>query len=724
MAPIKQTPPLLLLSILLTALTTNESKAVEVILDNAAVSGITTTGPWTAGAYSTDRYAEDYLHDANSGKGSKSILFAPTLPTSGDYEVYAFWSENANRATNVPIDITYSAGIDYVEVNQQANGGEWVLLGTYPFNAGSTGTVRIGNELTDGYVIADAVRFITAPEPLTPEPSIEGDWELQFEDNFDGTAVDGTKWRFASTYAGMPGSGGNNHKNVTVANGTLNLKSSTESGTIGGNSYTNSGVQISTYDVYRQQYGYFEARIKYPAVKGLWPAFWMMPDRANYGWLEGYYRSYLKFDLSNINPGTITSAVLKLKTSAIQTPGSVPNNVVFMKLHDDSWTESTITWNNQPAADPIWMGQKWGEITSAGQEVTMDLTDYITDEMNGDKVVSIVLADTFMRNRIIKFHSKEAVNQADRPQLIINGATYYVDEDAHVSRGSNADTNYGSVAENRVSESYGSGTHTFGDGMEIDIMESLGIWGKDTTQHAVHWDGYGSQHQHTSWGKISYPATDDDFHTYGVYWQEDLLEFYIDGKKTSEWINPRIPSESAFMLLSLQLGGWDNNGVTSIIDNQVMEVDWVRTWTGTRTPITISETLIDNVDTALVSKTGQWSSSSTNNGHYGSDYEHDGNTDKGNKSFTYDINVALSGTYWVYGRWTSYTNRATNVPIDLTGTDGTTTVTVNQQENGGQWMLLGEKVFDAASTGSIQIRTDGTDGYVIADGIRLLRVGN
>ncbi|MDQ2732117.1 MAG: glycoside hydrolase family 16 protein, partial [Armatimonadota bacterium] len=28
-----------------------------------------------------------------------------------------------------------------------------------------------------------------------------------------------------------------------------------------------------------QRYGYFEARMKLPAVPGLWPAFWMMPDR-------------------------------------------------------------------------------------------------------------------------------------------------------------------------------------------------------------------------------------------------------------------------------------------------------------------------------------------------------------------------------------------------------------------------------------------------------------
>jgi hypothetical protein len=39
------------------------------------------------------------------------------------------------------------------------NGGQWVLLGTYTFAAGSSGYVQLGTAGTDGYVIADAVKF-------------------------------------------------------------------------------------------------------------------------------------------------------------------------------------------------------------------------------------------------------------------------------------------------------------------------------------------------------------------------------------------------------------------------------------------------------------------------------------------------------------------------------------------------------------------------------------
>jgi beta-glucanase (GH16 family) len=36
---------------------------------------------------------------------------------------------------------------------------------------------------------------------------------------------------------------------------------------------------LDTYGLWTQRYGYFETRVKVPSAPGLWPAFWMMPDR-------------------------------------------------------------------------------------------------------------------------------------------------------------------------------------------------------------------------------------------------------------------------------------------------------------------------------------------------------------------------------------------------------------------------------------------------------------
>ena len=47
---------------------------------------------------------------------------------------------------------------------------------------------------------------------------------------------------------------------------------------------------IITYDKWTQKYGYFEARVKLPTARGLWPAFWMMPDRGPAAGPEGWKR--------------------------------------------------------------------------------------------------------------------------------------------------------------------------------------------------------------------------------------------------------------------------------------------------------------------------------------------------------------------------------------------------------------------------------------------------
>ena len=72
-------------------------------------------------------------HD--SGTGSDTATFTPVLSQSGNYTVYAWWTEYSNRATNVPYTINHSAGSDTVTVDQRVTGGQFVYLGTYHFNA-------------------------------------------------------------------------------------------------------------------------------------------------------------------------------------------------------------------------------------------------------------------------------------------------------------------------------------------------------------------------------------------------------------------------------------------------------------------------------------------------------------------------------------------------------------------------------------------------------------
>lgn len=154
----------------------------SVTLDDAAASGVTKTGTWTASTTTFGYYGAGYISDGNTAKGARSVAFAPTLPTAGTYAVYLNWPADTNRATNVPVTIATAAGPVVVTVNEQ-NAGDWVLLGTYAFNAGVSGTVTIGTTGTNGYVVADAVRFV-AQDPAelvvddldAEQVSLTGSW--------------------------------------------------------------------------------------------------------------------------------------------------------------------------------------------------------------------------------------------------------------------------------------------------------------------------------------------------------------------------------------------------------------------------------------------------------------------------------------------------------------------------------------------------------------------
>lgn len=64
--------------------------------------------------------------------------------------------------------VHHAAGTTTVTVNQRVRGvpdprtGEWVSLGTFTLNAGTTSYVELSDN-ADGFVIADAVRFRRVP---------------------------------------------------------------------------------------------------------------------------------------------------------------------------------------------------------------------------------------------------------------------------------------------------------------------------------------------------------------------------------------------------------------------------------------------------------------------------------------------------------------------------------------------------------------------------------
>ncbi len=118
------------------------------------------------------------------------------------------------------------------------------------------------------------------PDPLaTPDG-----WNLVWADEFEGDALDGSKWNVIAG-DGCPelcGFGNNElqiytTENHTVSDGLLTITAREEAG--GG--YTS--TRLDTRQKAAWTYGRFEVRAKLPETQGLWPAIWLLFSEDTYG---------------------------------------------------------------------------------------------------------------------------------------------------------------------------------------------------------------------------------------------------------------------------------------------------------------------------------------------------------------------------------------------------------------------------------------------------------
>lgn len=140
----------------------------------------------------------------------------------------------------------------------------------------SQASTTTGAESTTTTAAAPATTSTTIAPP-EPQPIDESDgWELVWNDEFDGDAIDETNWTYdlggwgwgngeAQFYTTRP-------ENARVENGLLVISLLQEKYE---ESYYTS-ARLKTQGLREFQYGRIEARMKVPRGAGTWPAFWML----------------------------------------------------------------------------------------------------------------------------------------------------------------------------------------------------------------------------------------------------------------------------------------------------------------------------------------------------------------------------------------------------------------------------------------------------------------
>lgn len=216
---------------------------------------------------------------------------------------------------------------------------------------GKTETPPASSAASSSAVSSEAPSSSSAASSSTAANS--NSWEMVWSDEFEGSAIDTTKWSFEKNCTG----GGNNElqcytdraDNAFVADGKLHIvaKKETFSGQAKGDDdptynagdtsvkrdYTSARLRSKNKGDWK--YGRMEIRAKLPQGQGVWPAIWMLPTEWKYG---GWPLSGEIDIMEAVNSGTASAG-----------------NKVYGTLHyGDVWPNNKYEGSNYTPATNVW----------------------------------------------------------------------------------------------------------------------------------------------------------------------------------------------------------------------------------------------------------------------------------------------------------------------------------------------------------------------------------
>jgi hypothetical protein len=137
----------------------------EMIVDNKNEQQVSLSGKWSlvkGGFYGPDAYIANPTKDVTP----KEVKFSQPIPQTGTYEIYTYVLPRITNPSSKIVCLVNDGRQqkqvvierEKIIVNGQTS-GEWVKLGTYQMDKGTTAAVSITNAQADGVIAADAVLF-------------------------------------------------------------------------------------------------------------------------------------------------------------------------------------------------------------------------------------------------------------------------------------------------------------------------------------------------------------------------------------------------------------------------------------------------------------------------------------------------------------------------------------------------------------------------------------
>jgi lipoprotein-anchoring transpeptidase ErfK/SrfK len=157
------------LVLLFTLLPPLSASADEMIVDNADAS-VQISGTWTTITQGDGFVGPNYLTLPGGSSGANIMWPVPSGLAPGHYQVFARWTGGSGHSSAAVYHVQYDGGAIDLRRDQRSNGGDWQPLGDFDFRPDPSEGVSLSNGQPDGVLVADAIRWVSAPPPATPTP--------------------------------------------------------------------------------------------------------------------------------------------------------------------------------------------------------------------------------------------------------------------------------------------------------------------------------------------------------------------------------------------------------------------------------------------------------------------------------------------------------------------------------------------------------------------------
>ncbi|MDP3964488.1 MAG: putative Ig domain-containing protein [bacterium] len=145
-----------------------QAAAGDLFVDNTSTD-FSKVGVWDTCDYYTGYalYNNNCFDKSLNNLSSATATWNFTVTRAGDYEAFVWIPKilQSGFATAAPYVITHEEGSSQVAVNLNGHDGDWVSLGTYPFQTGAA-SVQLRGAGSDGKLLADAAKLVYQDAPL------------------------------------------------------------------------------------------------------------------------------------------------------------------------------------------------------------------------------------------------------------------------------------------------------------------------------------------------------------------------------------------------------------------------------------------------------------------------------------------------------------------------------------------------------------------------------